>query len=68
MDEAKYVIYRTGFPSKTLEYIKETDWDNYVLGVPDNKCELVLRGLTITDAINLTELAHEPKEENEYEI
>jgi hypothetical protein len=65
MDE--YVIYRTGFPSKTLEYIKGSDWDNYVLDVPDNRCELVSRGHTITEAINLTELAHEPKE-NEDEI
>ena len=27
----EYVIYRTGFPNKSLEYIKGSDWDNYVL-------------------------------------
>ena len=66
--ETEYVIYRTGFPSGSLEWIKGSDWDNYVIGVPDNKCELISRGHTLVEAINLTELAHELKEENEDEI
>ena len=65
MDEAMYVIYRTGFDGRTLEFIKASDWDNYVLDYPETKCEFISRGHTITEAINLTELAHEPKEENE---
>ena len=66
MDE--YVIYRTGFPSKTLEYIKGSDWDKYVRDTPDTKCEFISRGLTISEAINLTMLANEGVEKDDHEI
>lgn len=58
-DDTEYVVYRTGFPSGALEYLKETQWDNYVIGVPDHRCEFISRGHTLTEAINLTKLANE---------
>ena len=57
-DDTAYVVYRTGFPSRTLEYIKEKDWDNYTIGVPDHRCELISRKHTLVEAINLTMLAN----------
>lgn len=67
MDEAEYVIYRTGYARRLLEYIRDITWDSYVQETPNTKCEFVSRGHTLVDAINLTELANEPKE-NEDEI
>ena len=68
MDDTEYVVYRTGFPSGSLEYIKGRDWDDYVKGVPDHKCEFISRGHTRVDAINLTMLANEGVDTDDHEI
>ena len=64
-EDAEYVVYRTGYPRvpAPLEYLEAKKWDAYVQGVPDNKCEFISRGHTLTEAINLTKLANEGNEQ-----
>jgi len=62
-----FVIYRTGYANRELEYIRGRIWDEYLRETPDTNCEFVSRGHTISEAVNLTMLAREPKE-NEDEI
>lgn len=61
--DRKFVVYRTGYPNETppLEYIEQDKWDNYLLGTPETRCVEISRGHTITEAINLTELANEQR-------
>lgn len=52
----EWVIFRTS--DGEVGWIRGDTWDDYVVNVPDTKCEFLSRGHTLTEAINLTMLAN----------
>jgi hypothetical protein len=56
----KYVVYRTVLDD--LDYVKEKNWDLWCDRDPNRMVREVSRGLTITEAMNLTKLVNEQQE------
>ncbi len=63
-----FVVYRTGWARKQLDYVRGKEWDEYVEATPKTLCEFISRGHTLVEAINLTKLANQQKEMERNEI